>query len=68
MLSLSVAADRVAVSGQYDPGPEVIDRLNRFSSWLDPLVHRPVAATFLIAGTIAIVAAARLSGPRRTAG
>jgi hypothetical protein len=65
MLSMTVAAEQIAVSGQFDPGPDVITHLNRLESWLDPMVQRPVAAAFLIAGTIGIVASAKArSAPR----
>jgi hypothetical protein len=64
MLSLSVTAEQASVSGQYDPGPDVIAQLNRFQSWLDPMVHRPVAAVFVIGGTIGAVAAARMRPAR----
>ena len=60
MLSLSVIGDMAGVSGQYDPGPAVIAHLGRLQAWLDPAVQRPVAATFLIAGTVGIIAAGRL--------
>jgi len=59
MLGMSVTADQAGVSGQYDPGPDVIAQLNRYQAWLDPFVQRPVVAAFLIAGTIGIVASAR---------
>jgi hypothetical protein len=65
MLGMSVTADQAGVSGQYDPGPDVIAQLNRFQSWLDPFVQRPVVAAFLIAGTIGIVASARAASLSR---
>jgi hypothetical protein len=63
MLGMSVTADQASFSGQADPGPDVIAQLNRFETWLDPMVHRPVAAAFLIAGTIGIIAAIRARSP-----
>jgi hypothetical protein len=65
MLGMSVSADQAGVAGQYDPGPDVIAQLIRYQSWLDPLAHRPVAAAFLIAGTIGIVASARAASLSR---
>jgi hypothetical protein len=59
MLSMSVASELTKVSGQFDPGPDVIARLDRFSAWLDPAIQRWVASAFLFAGTIGAIAAAR---------
>jgi len=59
MLSMSVASQRAGVSGQFDPGPDVITHLTRLESWLDPAVQGPVAAVFLIVGLAGAIAAAR---------
>ncbi len=60
MLSLSVAGARAGVD-HWDPAPAEIARLQRFEAWLDPAIHGPVAAAFLIAGTIGALAVARRS-------
>jgi len=62
LFSMSVAAQLTMVSGQFDPGPDEIARLDRFASWLDPAIQSWVASAFKLAGTIGAVAVARSLG------
>jgi hypothetical protein len=65
-LGQSVRGAQMAVSGQWDPGPDEVALMIRFEHWLDPVVRMPVIAVFVVVGMVGVLAAIRSTSADRT--
>jgi hypothetical protein len=65
-LGQSVRGAQMAVSGQWDPGPDEVALMIRFEHWLDPVVRMPVIAVFVVVGIVGALAAIRSTSVGRT--
>ena len=67
-LGQSVRGAQMAVSGQWDPGPDEVALMIRFEHWLDPVVRTPVIAVLVVVGIVGMLAAIQSTSAETTSG